>query len=75
MSTTSDTRTRAYTVRFRPALHRRMRIAALEAGRPLNQILNDLLELEFPARVEAPPPRKARRVKPLREVAAENNAA
>jgi hypothetical protein len=73
---TSEKRIRPCTVRFNPELHKRMRIAAFEARRPLNQLLNDLLEKEFPppAAPSAPaaPVRKARSSKPSRQQAESN---
>jgi hypothetical protein len=70
---TSEKRIRPCTVRFNPELHKRMRIAAFEARRPLNQLLNDLLEKEFPPpAAPAAPVRKARSSKPSRQQAESN---
>jgi hypothetical protein len=57
----SDQRIRKFTARFRPSVYRRLKHAAVDANRPLNEILNDLVEREFPA--PPAPVRKARRRK------------
>ena len=69
---TSD-KPRSYTLRFRPQLFKRLKVAAFEADRPFNKFVNETLESACPALDE--PVRKAGKAKPARETASVNSTA